>query len=281
MLLCLILIIILPIGIGLGLFLKSSILLKNFSLFDLIFNKEWEPTYKKFGLLSFIISSIWVTILSIIIAGPICLLSAIYLTQYANKKFLQIMQPIIDILAGIPSVVYGVWGILLIVPLISKIIAPIFGIQTAGYNILAASIVLSVMIIPFILNILIDIFKNIPIELKEASLSLGATQWQTIKLVIIKKTMPGIISAMGLGVSRAFGETMAVLMVAGNVINIPKSPFDPGYPLPALIANNYGEMMSIPMYDSAIMFVALILFIIVLLFNFLSRIAIVKYQKKI
>jgi phosphate transport system permease protein len=191
------------------------------------------------------------------------------------------MHPVIDILAGIPSVVYGVWGILLIVPLVSKVIAPAFGVQTAGYTLLTGAIVLSIMIIPFILNILIEIFKSIPQELKEASLSLGATYWQTIKLVLIRKAFPGIISAIGLGISRAFGETMAVLMVAGNVAKVPKGLFDPAYPLPALIANNYGEMMSVPMYDSALLLAALILFVIVIGFNLLSRLAIIRYQKRI
>jgi phosphate transport system permease protein len=132
----------------------------------------------------------------------------------------------------------------------------------------------------FVLNILIDVFKTIPDELKEASLSLGASQWQTVKLVLLRKAFPGIVSALGLGISRAFGETIAVLMVVGNVAKIPSGIFQPGYPLPALIANNYGEMLSIPLYDSALMLAALILFFVVLLFNFVSRIAIVQLEKQ-
>ena len=148
-----------------------------------------------------------------------------------------------------------------------------------GYSVLAGAIVLSVMVIPFILNILIEIFKTIPIELSEASLSLGATKWQTIKFVLVKKALPGIIAAVGFGLARAFGETMAVLMVVGNVIKIPHSAFDPGYPLPALIANNYGEMLSIPKYDAALMFAALILFVVVMFFNALMRMLIIRYEK--
>jgi phosphate transport system permease protein len=137
------------------------------------------------------------------------------------------------------------------------------------------------MIIPFILNIMLEVFRSIPDELQEAPLSLGASKWQTIKFVLIKKAFPGIISAMGLGLSRAFGETIAVLMVVGNVVKIPSGVFQPGYPLPALIANNYGEMLSIPMYDSALMFAALVLFFIVLVFNLASRILIVRFEKRI
>ena len=213
------------------------------------------------------------------ISGPICILTAIYVTQYTRKRFLRIMHPAIDMLAGIPSVVYGVWGLLVIVPFISRYLGPFFGVKTTGYSILAASFVLSIMIIPFILNILIEIFRSIPDALKEASFSLGATQWQTVKSVLVKKAMPGIIAAFGFGLARAFGETMAVLMVVGNVVKLPKSVFDPGYTLPSLIANNYGEMLSIPQYDSALMFAALILLAVSLFFNLLMHFFIERYNK--
>jgi phosphate transport system permease protein len=189
------------------------------------------------------------------------------------------MHPVIDILAGIPSVIFGVWGILIVVPFVGNYLGPWLGKEVSGYSILAGSVVLSIMIIPFVLNILIEIFRTIPIELSEASLSVGATKWQTIKFVMLKRALPGIISAFGLGISRAFGETIAVLMVVGNVAKIPTGTFQPGYPLPALIANNYGEMLSIPQYDSALMLAALILFIVVVVFNFASRSVIMKYEK--
>ena len=137
------------------------------------------------------------------------------------------------------------------------------------------------MIVPFVLNILIEVYRAIPIELSEASLSLGATKWETIKKVLSRKAFPGIISSFGLGISRAFGETIAVLMVVGNVVHIPSGIFQAGYPLPALIANNYGEMLSIPKYDAALMMAALILFVVVTFFNLGSRYMIMHYEKKI
>ncbi len=270
---------VMPILLALCLYIKSLPILQEQSFFSLIFQSEWKPMQGKFGFLPFIVSSLWVTGLSVFIATPVCILSAIYLTQYASKKILMMMNSLIDILAGLPSVIYGVWGILMVVPFISNILAPIINVQTSGYTILAGALVLSVMIVPFMLNMMLEIFKTVPEELKEASLSVGATQWDTIKHVVLKKTFPGIVSATGLGVARAFGETIAVLMVVGNVVKIPLSIFEPGYPLPALIANNYGEMQSIPMYDSALMLAALILLIIVLLFSFLSRIIIIQVEK--
>jgi len=181
------------------------------------------------------------------------------------------MHSVIDILAGIPSVVYGVWGILVIVPFVGDNLAPFFNAESSGYSILAGALVLAVMTIPYVLNMLIEVFNSIAVEYKEASLSLGATYWETIKFVVLKKGLSGILSAFGLGISKALGETIAVLMVVGNVVQFPKSVFDAGYPLPALIANNYGEMMSIPFYDSALMLAALLLFIIVIFFNVAAR----------
>lgn len=277
---CYILILIMPFVLLVGLILKSTLLLKEKSILDLLFSSEWKPLSGEFGFLPFITSSLWVTFISVVIAAPICLFTAIYLTQYTKRFVLKIMHPIIDILAGIPSVIYGVWGVIIIVPFVSKI-AVWFNVQSSGYSILSGAIVLAVMIIPFILNILIEIYRSIPIELSEASLSLGATKWKTIKKVLTRKAFPGIISSFGLGVSRAFGETMAVLMVVGNVVHIPKGIFQAGYPLPALIANNYGEMLSIPMYDSALMFAALILFVVVTIFNLGSRYMITYYEKKV
>ena len=274
------LVLILPVFLAGGLYHKSGMLLEEFSIWNLITSEEWKPLAGKFGFAPFIISSIWVTLLSLLMAAPICLLTAIFLTHYARKSVLKFMHPVIDILAGLPSVIYGVWGILVIVPLISNYIGPFFGKNITGYCILAGAIVLAVMIIPFILNILIEVIRTVPDELAEASLSLGAGRWQTIKKVVIRKAMPGIVSAFSLGLSRAFGETMAVLMVVGNVSKTPTGVLQAGYPLPALIANNYGEMLSIPMYDSALMLAALLLLLVVLVFNLLSRLTIVRMEKR-
>jgi len=279
MLASLLLVAFLPFMLFSVLYFKSFLLLRNFGLGDLIFSTSWHPSKGEFGFYPFIIGSIWVTLLAILISTPICLLTAINVTQYAKKRFLRIMHPVIDILAGLPSVVYGVWGILVIVPFISRYLGPWLGIKTMGYSILAGAFVLSIMIIPFILNIIIEIFKTIPMELKEATLSLGSTKWQMVKHVLLRKALPGIIAAVGFGLARAFGETMAVLMVVGNMVKVPTSVFDPGYTLPSLIANNYGEVLSIPQYDSALMFAALLLLVVSLFFNLLMHFFIARYNK--
>jgi phosphate transport system permease protein len=264
-----------------GLYLKSKPILVNIPLGELIFSTSWHPFKGEFGFFPYIMGTIWVTMVAVVIAVPLSLLTAIFLSEYAHKRVMSLVNPLIDLLAGIPSIVYGVWALLIIVPLISVHIAPLFGIFSTGYCVLSAGLVLAVMILPIIIHVSVEVFNTMPHELREASLSLGATKWQTIKHVVIRKSMPGIIAAIVLGISRAFGETMAVLMVAGNVAQVPSSVFDPAYPLPALIANNYGEMLSIPLYDSALMLASLILLIIVLFFNIISRVILIKVERSI
>lgn len=270
----------LPLVIGVGLYLKASPLFEHQSLFSLIGTSEWLPHEGKFGFWPFIASSLYVTVLAFIFSAPVCLLAAIFLTEFSSSRLINVMHPVIDILAGLPSVIYGVWGILVIVPFVSDMLAPIVNTKSSGYTILAGGIVLAVMCIPYILNMIIEVFRTVPIGLKETSLSLGATAWESVKHVVVKKSYPGIISAFGLGIAKAFGETIAVMMVVGNMVQAKFNPFEAGYPLPALIANNYGEMLSIPMYDSALMFAALLLLVIILVINLVFRYFIYKTRER-
>jgi phosphate transport system permease protein len=278
MMLTLVIILLFPIIISLALFLKAYPIFSIDTIINLLFSSNWSPTQGSFGFLPFICSSLYVTIIAFLLSAPICFFAGIYLTQFSSKRLIHLMHPIIDILAGIPSVVYGVWGVLVIVPFVGKL-APIFNTTSTGYSIFAGGIVLAVMCIPYMLNMIIESFQTVPIQLKEASLALGSTKWECIKKVVVKKASPGIISAFGLGIAKAFGETLAVMMVVGNMVKISGNPFEAGYPLPALIANNYGEMLSIPMYDSALMFAAFLLLIVVLFINLFFRFFIYKTQK--
>lgn len=265
--------------IGLSLYFKSAPILDKESLLSLLGGESWKPLKGDFGFYPFIMGTIWVTAISILFSLPLCLLAAIYLSEYAHPYVKKVVYPMVDVLAGIPPVIYGVWGILVIVPFISEKLAPHFVEFSTGYSILAGGIVLAIMIIPLMISVFIEIFDALPGGLREASLSLGATNWQTIKKVVLRKSFPGLAAAVVLAISRAFGETIAVLMVCGNVSEVPKSVFDPAYPLPALIANNYGEMMSIPLYDSALMLSALLLFAIILVFNVISRLILIRIEK--
>ncbi len=267
--------------IGVGLYYRSMPVLENSSWGQLLTSSVWKPMKGLFGFFPFIMGTLWVTGIAIIIALPLSLLTSFYLSEYAHYWVKRLLIPFFNLLSGIPPVIFGVWGVLFIVPLIQAKIAPHFVDFSTGYSVLAGGIVLAVMIFPLIVSIINEVLNTIPQELKDASLSLGATKWETIKYVTVRKAGPGIVAATVLAVSRAFGETIAVLMVCGNNAVVPHSVFDTGYPLPALIANNYGDMMSIPLYDSALMYAALLLFIIIFLFNVISRVILNRLERKL
>src|SRR5690606_34094689 len=238
--------------IGVGLYIRAAPLFEEHSLFSLFRGSDWAPSKNQFGFYPFIMGTLWVTVIAIVVALPLCLLTAIYLTEYAKSGIRKVMLPLMNILAGIPPVIYGVWGIFFVVPIVREYVAPRFMEYSSGYTVLTGGVVLAVMIFPILVSIVSEVLRTIPKELKDASLSLGATKWETIKKVTLKRAFPGIFAAVVLAISQAFGETVAVLMVCGNIPVAPDSVFDGGYPLPALIANNLGAMMSIPLYAGAL-----------------------------
>ena len=271
---------ILLVAMAVGLWLKSADILEEHSMWNLLTASEWKPMRNQFGFLAFISGTFYVTGVATVIALPTSLLMAIFLTEYSRSTVRRYIYPLLDILASLPSVIFGVWGTLVIVPIVSDIIGPAVGTATSGYTLLSGAVVLSVMILPLLVSLFIEILGNVEIDLREASLALGATRWQTTKHVVLKKGLPGIIASTVLAISRALGETIAVLMVCGNLIIIPDSLLDACYPIPALIANNYGEMLSLPLYESALMFAAFILFFIVLVFNLGARLYLKTIKKE-
>jgi phosphate transport system permease protein len=258
---------------------KAAPILIATPLEDLLFASAWRPHQGQFGFFPFIIGSISVTVLAMIFALPVCLMSAVYITEYMHRRLKKWTRLLIDLLAGIPSVIYGLFGVLLVVPAV-RLLGEISGSQTTGYSLLAGGVVLAMMVSPFIISLSIDVLSSVPNEARESALALGATRWEVVRHVLLKTARPGVIAAIVLGLARAIGETMAVMMVAGNVARIPVSLFDPVYPLPALIANNYGEMMSIPRYDSALLFAALLLMMGVGGFSFAAHLTLSRMRRR-
>ncbi len=277
--------------VTIALFLRAWPILRAYPLSDLLLGNVWKPSDGQFGFKPFILGTVWVTAVGILLSVPPCLLVSIYLAEYAHATTRAIAKPVLDLLAAIPPVVYGVWGLLAIVPFVDNVLAPFakrwlnsipfFSVnQPTGFGILAGGIVLAVMIAPLIISVVYEVFSTVPNDLKHASLAVGATQWQTIRTVVLPLVKPGIIAAVVLGASRALGETIAVLMVVGNVPNVPTSIFDSAYPLPALIANNYGDMMSIPLYDAALLGAALVLLVVILIFNIISMLVLQRMLRR-
>jgi phosphate transport system permease protein len=279
-------------AITMALIIRSWPILEQYSLTELLTGTVWKPMKGQFGFLPFIAGTFWVTLVGILLAVPPCILTALYLSEYARPTTRSILKPILDILAAIPSVVYGVWGVLVIVPFVGDVLSPAIkewlngsipflnANQPTGYSILSGGIVLAVMIAPFIISVTYEVLMAAPQDWRLSSLSLGATRWQTIYHIIFRQSLPGMLAGVVLGTSRALGETMAVLMVVGNIPQVPTSIFDAAYPLPALIANNYGEMMSVPLYDAALLSAALILLLIVLIFNVASTLVLQRLMKR-
>ncbi|MDD5773876.1 MAG: phosphate ABC transporter permease subunit PstC [bacterium] len=264
-----------------GLYNRSKPILVINSLKDLLFSTSWHPTQGKFGLLNFIFGTFWITSIALLITVPLSILTGIYIAEYAPRRVREFIKPLIDLLAGISPVIYGVWGVVVIVPLVRDYLMPFLSGKLpffpfvsenyTGYSALSGGIVLAVMVFPIIISIVEEIIRTVPLEMREASLSLGATKWETVKYVVLKRVRPGIIAAIILGMSRAVGETIAVLMVAGcSMQGFPRSIFDTAYPLPAFIANTYGEMMSIPLYDSAVLLAAFLLLLMTIFFNMIG-----------
>jgi len=187
----------------------------------IIFGFKWTPTKGSFGILPMIVSSFLVTFGSLVLGAPLGLACATYLAEYAGKKRRLFLKPALELLAGIPSVVYGFLGLVYIVPLVRNY----FG--GSGFSLISTSIVLGVMVLPTIISISYDALMSVPKAYREGSLAMGATKWQTIYKVVIPTAKSGILASFILGMGRAVGETMAVIMVAGNALKIPTSVLDP------------------------------------------------------
>lgn len=226
---------------------------------NFIFGAHWAPTKGHFGILAMILSSIYVTVGALICGVPLALACAIVLAEFAPPRLTRILKPTIELLAGIPSVVYGFLGVVLLVPLIREYLGG------PGLSLLAAALILGIMILPTVISISIDAINAVPNIYREGSIALGATQWQTVRKLVLPAARSGIITAIILGMGRAIGETMAVIMVAGNALKIPTSVLDPVRTLTANIALELGYASGA--HREALFATGIVLFIIIMILN--------------
>ncbi|MBO5152247.1 MAG: phosphate ABC transporter permease subunit PstC [Methanobrevibacter sp.] len=211
----------------------------QFGMIEIFLNHQWIPDLNLFGIMPMFISSLLVSFLALVLAVPLSIATAIYIEELSSMKVKELFKPVIQTLSGIPSVVYGFFGLTVLVPFIRDYVGG------DGFSILAASIVLAIMILPTIITLSQDAIRNVPFEYKQASLGLGASHFQTISKIIIPAALPGILTGIILGFGRAIGETLAVLMVVGNVAQIPSSVLDPVRTLTSNIALEMAYAMDI------------------------------------
>lgn len=266
------------VGIVIVLFSEALPIFKKVKVTDFLFGQFWYPTYDppEFGILPLILASFWVSLGAMLICIPLGVGSAIFLNELAGPKQRAILKPLVEILASIPSIVYGFFGMTVVAPFLQKWLnIPI------GLCAFSASLILGIMATPTICSIAEDALSCVPRSFREASFALGATRWQTLVKVVIPAAGSGISTAIILGMSRAIGETMTVLMVAGNAAMIPSSLFDPVRPMTSAIAAEMGEAAVGSDHYQALFAIALILFLITFLFNIIAELISRRFRIKL
>lgn len=252
---------------------QASPALTKISLNDILFKTEWRPTMDKYGILAMIVGSVMVTLGSLILGVPLALGCAIFLAEIAPKSVQELLRPAVQLLGGIPSVVFGLFGMVVLVPLVRSI--KVAG--NTGFGLLSASIVLAIMILPTITSIAEDAIRAVPQSYRNGSLALGATKWQTIVKVVLPAARSGILASIILGIGRALGETMAMIMVIGNSVMMPKplnaNPFTIWLRQARTLTGSIAVEINYaaPTHESVLFVIGVVLFIMIMLVNVMAR----------
>jgi phosphate ABC transporter permease protein PstC len=248
--------------IALFVFIEGTPIIAREGPISFLFGNTWAPTKGHFGIFPMVLGSIWVTIGSLIIAGPLGVACSVFLVEIAPRRVADLMRPAIQLLAGIPSVVYGFVGIIVLVPLIRETLGG------PGLSVLAATVILGVMVLPTVISISQDALEAVPNTYREGALALGLTQWQAITRVVLPAARGGITAALVLGMGRAIGETMAVIMVVGNAAQLPVSPLDPARTLTSNIALEMAYAAG--EHREALFATGVVLFVFIMILNTLA-----------
>lgn len=275
-------VLLLVVAIGYELWHSSALSREKFGL-NFITTNDWDPVAESFGALPFILGTLVTSIIALIIAIPIGLGVAIFLAELAPNWLRQPIGFVVELLAAVPSVIYGLWGLFVFIPIFVKPLAkdlnsalgflPLFQGPVFGPSRLAAGLLLAIMILPTIASISRDVFRAIPNTQREASLALGATRWEMIWQVLMPYGLSGLLGAVILGLGRALGETVAVTMVIGNNLDLSASILHPGYTMASIIANEFSEA-TYELYINALIEIGLILFVMTLMINLIARLLI-------
>ena len=258
---------------------KSRLSLHQFGL-HFFYGHDWDPVNDSFGAMPFIYGTLVSSFLALLLAVPLSIGVAVYITEMCPQRLRAIISFLVELLAAIPSVIYGLWGIFVLAPLLRDYVQPFlqktlgwtgfFSGPMYGLGMLAAGIILAIMIVPVIASITREVMSAVPQNQREAVLALGATRWEMIRMGVLRNARIGIVGGVILGLGRALGETMAVTMVIGNRPEVAKSLFAPGYTMASVIANEFSEATG-DMYLSALVEIGLALFLVTLIVNALAR----------
>ena len=255
-----------------------------------IIGTEWDAVQGIFGALPYLYGSVVSSVLALLLATPLSIGAAVFITEICPKRWGAMIAPLVELLAAIPSVIYGLWGVLVMAPWLQSTVEPFLGehfgflpfFQGAPYGVsmLAAIFILMIMVVPIITSITREVLLAVPLSQKEAAIALGATRWETIMIAVLPYGKSGILGAAILGLGRAVGETMAVTMVIGNAPKISLSLLSPAYTMPSVIANEFAETTS-KLHGSALMEIGLILLVVTLIINALARMLIWSVSKSV
>ena len=273
-----ILMILLLLGIFITLLISSHLSLKHFGI-KFIFSTEWDPVNGVFGALPFLAGTVFTSFLAILLSIPFSMAVALFLGEYFRKgPFSSFLRSMIEVMAGIPSVIYGFWGLFFLVPIVRSLEMAV-GATPYGVGILSASVILAIMIIPYTASVAREVITMVPASLKEAAYSLGATRLEVVLHVILPYAKSGIFAGILLSLGRAIGETMAVTMIIGNMNAMPRGIFSPANTMASIIANEFTEATE-AIYLSAILEIGLILFLLSFVINITGKVIINHLNKK-
>jgi phosphate ABC transporter permease protein PstC len=259
---------------------EASPVFSRYGVINFVFANEWVPSKEQFGALPLIVGTIITSVIALVIGVPVAVASALYITELAPKRLKQPLTTLVELLAAVPSVVYGLWGIFVLIPKLKPAeewfgrtfdFLPFVSADVAGPNYFIAGLILAIMVLPIVSAISREVISTVPVEHKEAALALGATRWEMIRMAVLPYARPGISGAAMLGLGRAIGETIAATLVIGNAADIGDSIFSQGYTLAAVIANEFGEAASDETHRAALIAAGLVLFVLTLVVNFIAR----------
>jgi len=270
------------------LYIEAHPVFAKYGVLKFVFSNEWVPSKQEYGALPLVVGTLITSAIALLLGVPVAVASALYVTELAPRALRSPLTILVDLLAAVPSVVYGLWGVFVLIPTLRPFqqwladtfhFIPYFAGSVAGPSYFIAGLILAIMILPIVAAISREVMATVPVEHKEAALALGATRWEMIRMSVLPYSRAGITGAAMLGLGRAIGETIAATLVIGNAADIGKSLFSQGYTLAAVIANEFGEAASDKLHSASLIAAGLVLFVLTLIINALARYFVIRSER--